>query len=245
MGIVTFGLLIPAALALIVGPASLPMRTAIAQLWSIAMLAILGGRVEVHGRPPSAPFLLAANHLGYVDILVLMSITPCLFVAKSEISSWPIVRWLARMTDTIFIDRARRADLLAVNAAVTDRLDRGLGIVIFPEATSTDGSGVLPFRSGLLAPAMGRPEGVHHATLSYTTPAGEAPARLAICWWGDMTMVPHVLDLAGLRGFTGRVTFGSQALRDDDRRRLANRLHDAVVADLPPVDTASLSPEPA
>jgi 1-acyl-sn-glycerol-3-phosphate acyltransferase len=92
---------------------------------------------------------------------------------------------------------------------------------------------------------MGRPEGVHHATLSYTTPAGEAPASLAICWWGDMTMVPHVLDLAGLRGFTGRVTFGSQALRDDDRRRLANRLHDAVVADLPPVDTASLSPEPA
>ena len=245
IAIVTLVLLVPMVFGLLMGRSSLPMRMRVAQMWSAALLAILGARIEVRGPVPTGPFLLAANHLGYVDVLVLGSLMPCVFVARSDMASWPIIGWLARTTDTIYIDRARRSDLLAVNAAVTERLDRGQGVVIFPEATSTDGAEVLRFRSGLLEPAMGRPTGVHHATLSYTTPAGEKPARLAVCWWGDMTLVPHVLELAGLRGFTGRVDFGCEPVLDDDRHRLARRLHEAVQASLPPVETESHGPEQA
>ena len=207
------------------------VRSRVFRAWCRGVTRILGLRVAVLGQPPAAPFFLVSNHLGYLDIVTLGSVLPAVFVSKAEVSGWPVMGWLARGVNTVFVDRGRRRDLTRVNARLDGLLDHAAGVVVFPEGTSTDGSGVLPFRPGLLEPAVRRQRPVSHAALSYRTGPGERPAADAVCWWGDMTFGPHFVELLGLAGLEATIRFGGQPLRDADRRRLAERLHQAVVQD--------------
>lgn len=207
-------------------------RGHIFRVWCRGVTAILGMRVAVVGRPPAAPFFLVSNHLGYLDIVTLGSVLPAVFVSKAEVSGWPVMGLLARGVNTVFVDRGRRRDLTRVNARLDRLLDHAEGVVVFPEGTSTDGAGVLPFRPGLLEPAVRADRPVSHAALAYATGPGEPPAADAVCWWGDMTFGPHFLELLGLAGLEATIRFGGQPLRDVDRRRLAERLHRAVEQDL-------------
>src|SRR6266545_1496565 len=137
------------------------------QFWSRAVCRILGLRVIVHGPPPRPPFFLVANHLGYVDTLVLPTVLKCFFVAKSEVVSWPVLGILVRTVYTIFIERGRRADLVRANDLVAERLGAGNGVVVFPEATSTDGHKVVPFKPGLLEAAIRSGVGISCAAIAY------------------------------------------------------------------------------
>jgi 1-acyl-sn-glycerol-3-phosphate acyltransferase len=84
--------------------------------WAKLMLRLLGANLRVAGAPPQVSFFLVANHLSYVDMLVLAAQMDCIFVAKSEIAGWPLVGFLSRQMQTIFVDRHHKRDLLRVNA---------------------------------------------------------------------------------------------------------------------------------
>src|SRR5207237_719547 len=84
------------------------------------------------GRPPSPPFLLAANHLSYVDVFVLASRLPVRFVAKVEVRRWPVLGPISRGFGTIFINRSDRRDIPRVLAEIEQALGRGEGIILFP-----------------------------------------------------------------------------------------------------------------
>lgn len=200
--------------------------------WAKAMVRLFGLKLNVCGQPPAAPFLLVANHLSYVDVIVLAAQFDCIFVAKSEIAQWPLFGWLSRQMNTIFIDRQRKRDLLRVNALLGQALAAGQNVVLFPEGTTTAGETVLPFKSGLLEPAVRAGRSVAYASLCYRTAPDEAPAAEAICWWGAMEFVPHLLKLFALRGFDGKLMFGAEALFAFDRKVLAKHLHAAVKRDL-------------
>jgi 1-acyl-sn-glycerol-3-phosphate acyltransferase len=145
--------------------------------------------------------------------------------------------------------------VLAAGAAMQASLDAGVGVVVFPEGTSTDGSGVAPFRTPLFehAAATGLP--VHAAALAFSTPAGSPPAREAVCWWGDMELLPHLAALLRLPSIEARVSFAPEPIVDADRKRLAARLH-ALVGDEaarlredddaedPPLAAAAAFPQP-
>ena len=213
------------------GDGTTRLRGRIFRVWCRGVTAILDLRVRVLGAPPAAPFFLVSNHLGYLDIVTLGSVLPAVFVSKAEVARWPVMGVLAKGVNTVFVDRGRRRDLTRVNARLDALLDRAEGVVVFPECTSTDGGGVLPFRPGLLEPAVRRRRAVSHAALAYVTAPGEPPASQAVCWWGDMTFGPHFLGLLGLAGLEATIRFGGQPLWDADRRRLAERLQRAVVQD--------------
>lgn len=200
--------------------------------WAQAMVRLFGLRLTVRGAPPVAPFLLVANHLSYVDVIVLAAQFDCVFVAKSEIARWPLLGWLSRRMHTIFIDRQRKRDLLRVNALLAERLAAGENIVLFPEGTTTAGETLLPFKAGLLEPAVRMGRHVSYASLSYRTPADEAPAAEAVCWWGEMEFMPHLRKLFALAGFDGELVFGAAPLFASSRKVLATRLHAAVAHDL-------------
>lgn len=192
--------------------------------WARIVASILGLRIDASCNAPAAPFLLVSNHLSYVDVIVFASQLHCVFVAKKDVESWPIIGTLCRSVGTIFIDRRNRRDLARVNDAIAQALEEGRGIILFAEGTSTNGTSVLPFRSSLLeAPAI-QEFPVSYAAMSYRVLADDPPASLSVCWWGDMTFGSHFAELLRLRRIQAAVSFGSTEICADDRKVLAERL---------------------
>jgi 1-acyl-sn-glycerol-3-phosphate acyltransferase len=187
------------------------------------------------GALPRAPFFLVANHLSYVDVIVLASQVDCRFIAKQDISTWPLIGLLCRSVGTIFIDRNNRRDIARVNAQVEQALAEGRGVVLFPEGTSSQGTTVLPFKPGLLELAARAGLAVSYATLSYGVPDRETPAHLSVCWWGDMTFIIHLSGLLRLSEIDATLTFGRETIRGGDRKDLASQLHAAVKQEFIPV----------
>lgn len=232
-----------------------PIQLWICRTWARGVVAILGLSVDVVGAPPPPPFVLVSNHLGYLDIVTLMAHAPAVFVSRADVSGWPVLGRLARAGGTLFLEREVRRDVLRINALMHDVLAQGLGVVVFPEGTSSGGDEVLAFRSSLLEPAVALSTPVHWAALTYATPPGAPHARDAVCWWGEMTFPDHFWRLLCLRRIRAGLRFGATPLRADGRHALAGALQDAVArglaemrercADTPPRQGLVERPTPA
>jgi 1-acyl-sn-glycerol-3-phosphate acyltransferase len=198
------------------------------RLWSRGLCRAFGVHVRAAGTPPAPPFVLVSNHVSYLDILVLGTRLPCVFVAKAEIDGWPLFGAICRAVNTIFIDRKAKRELHRVLGRIEETLAAHQGVVIFPEGTSGAGHEVLPFRSPLLElPArLGRP--VHWAAISYRVPEGSPPVHLAVTWWGDMPLGQHLWQFLKLRSVEALVTFGGEPIAAADRKHLAEQLWGAI-----------------
>lgn len=203
--------------------------------WSRFMARVLGMKIAVRGKPPRPPFFLVTNHLSYLDILLLATQLDCLFVARSDLSSWPVLGHLATRMKTIYIDRSLRKDVVRVKALLHEALADGEGIVVFPEGTSTGGAQVNPFKPSLLELAVQRNQPISYASVSYRTPEGESPAHLAVCWWGDMTFADHFFNLLKLPHFHAALVFGAEIVVDRDRKLLAEKLRVLISKQFTPV----------
>ena len=212
-------------------------RAWVLHLWARSLTRILGVRVSQSGSTPEGAFLLVSNHLSYVDIILLGGLARCVFVSKAEVARWPVLGPLARTMGTLFIDRTKKRDVVRIASEIRARLDAGQGVVFFPEGTSTPGAEVAAFRSSLLEPAAALDLPVYYASLSYATPAGEAPAAEVVSWWGDMPFAPHLLELLRLPYIEARVSFGEQPIRANCRKDLAQKLHQAVSSRFVPMPT--------
>ncbi len=196
--------------------------------WGRSVCRAMGVSVDVRGAPPRAPCFLVCNHLSYLDIPLIAGYFDGVFVAKAEVAAWPVMGPLARTMRTIFVNRQSKRDVLRVNRRIEQALERGEGVVVFPEGTSSGGEEVLPFRPALLEPAAASRHPAHYASLAYRTPPGCPPAATAVCWWGDMTFFGHLWGMLALPGFDAVLHFGGEALHESDRKLLAERLHRAV-----------------
>jgi len=90
---------------------------------------------------------IIANHIGYIDGMVLGSIVPGSFVAKSEILEMSVINMVVKVCETIFVDSRKKIAIIRYNREMAKRLNDKINILIFPEGHSTDGSKVLPFYS--------------------------------------------------------------------------------------------------
>jgi lyso-ornithine lipid O-acyltransferase len=215
------------------------------RVWSRGMCRIIGVRIHLTGEPPVAPFLLVSNHLSYIDILAFAATLDCIFVAKSDLASWPVVGTLCRVADVVFVDRQLRRDVSRVNALIGAAVQKGEGVIVFPEGTSTRGETVLPFMSSLLDVAARSAMPVHSATIWYRTTATERPASDSICWWGKMTFPDHFFALVGMSGFDAWITHCDGAITCDERKQLARMLRERVLESFVPVVTAGASDDSA
>jgi 1-acyl-sn-glycerol-3-phosphate acyltransferase len=214
-------------LAVPVNRKSLLSRARWLQRWSRRTLGLLGMEVEVKGKPP-ADGVIASNHLSYLDILVMSSVHPQIFLAKKEVAGWPLFGAFARWAGTEFIDRGRRSDVTAKATGFHRIVGSGLLLTLFLEGTTSDGSTVLPFRTALLEPAIQGGWSVTPCAVHYDA-VGADPAKF-ICYHGNMTLVPHFL------GMIGRVVKAKATLRYGcadrsltDRKQMAARLHEEVL----------------
>ncbi len=202
---------------------SLPARARWLQRTCRRSLRALGVRIHPLGEAPAGA-IIVSNHVSYLDILVLAAIRPVVFVAKGEVRGWPVFGWFARCAGTRFIDRERRGDVARVVAEFAPAVSAGLGIVVFLEGTSTDGKVVRPFRSSLLSSAVAERWPVAPVALAYALPAGHDVAT-EVCWWGDMTLTPHLLHLFTLPRIDASVAWGEVVTAAGDRKELAATLH--------------------
>lgn len=126
-------------------------RAVVSQRWARHFLQILNIQTVIVGDAPLAPpnTLVVANHVSWLDIFALSCGTVSRFVAKREIRDWPLAGYLAHNAGTIFIDRSRRRDASRVNQHLAHALEQGGCMTVFPEATTSDGSGLLPFKASL------------------------------------------------------------------------------------------------
>ena len=190
-----------------------------------AHLKIFSGSVNVSGEIPKSG-LLVSNHLGYLDIVVICSVAPTVFVSKAEVRRWPVFGWLAALGGTIFIQRERRTHVGEVNQEIEKALADGALVVIFPEGTSSNGETVLPFRAPLLEPALRGGHEISLACLRYELDDGDP--KTEVCYWGNHTFFSHLLNLLGKRRVRATLHFGKFNRTTDDRKELAKQLHAAV-----------------
>jgi 1-acyl-sn-glycerol-3-phosphate acyltransferase len=171
-----------ATTALVFPLVGLPRRQRIIRTWCRGLLSILRVEARVHGLPANGlpgNVLIVANHVSWLDIFVLNTVQPARFIAKSELAAWPLVGRLMAGAGTLFIERGRRRDTHKVNKDAADVLAAGDVIAIFPEGTTTDGRGLLPFHGSLLQPIIDADGHVQPIAIGYRTLAGdynEAPA---------------------------------------------------------------------
>ena len=141
--------------------------------WFETFLEILGVEVRALGEPPPASaFLIVANHISWLDIMVLRSLFSTCFIAKEEITRWPVVGPMAREAGTIFIGRNSLSSFRETLAASRKSLDKMIPITVFPEGTTTTGDRLLPFKTGVfdLCTETGSP--ALPVSIRYETPGG-------------------------------------------------------------------------
>ena len=194
--------------------------------WCSFACGILGLRLTVRGSIPCAG-LLVCNHLSYLDIIVLSSVRPCIFVAKSDVAAWPLFGWLACAAGAIFVDRHRRMAAGAVVDLIREAIAGDSLVVLFPEGTSSDGSTVLPFKSALLEPALQLGCPITTGAIDYSLPGGSVADE--VCYWRDMTLVPHLLNLLTKAEIKSKLRLARFDLRGLDRKQLALQLRQGIV----------------
>lgn len=186
----------------------------IPQLFHRTVLKLLGIRVRIHGKPADrGPILFVSNHASYLDIIVLGSVLPTSFVAKSEVAGWPLFGTLARVQNTIFVERraTRAADQ---QLQLQEHFAKKQNLVLFAEGTSSVGLTALPFKSSLFSIVEAQ---AHDATitvqpLSITcTELDGFPMlleeRSLYAWYGDMSLEPHLWDVFKRGHFTVDIRF--------------------------------------
>jgi 1-acyl-sn-glycerol-3-phosphate acyltransferase len=208
------------------GPLTLEKRALWVQQTCRGILNVVGIRYNVDGTPPTHG-LVVANHLSYLDILIISAAMPCFFVAKIEIGGWPFFGKAARLGGTIFIDRSSLDSANSVAAQMTERLKMPIPVLLFPEGTSTDGSKVLRFHSRLIDPATTAGVQITSAAVRYMIEDGTPEEKL--CWGDDTLFVTHLLTTLNTPGFSAKVRFGEPHVYPD-RRTAADTTHAEVTA---------------
>jgi lyso-ornithine lipid O-acyltransferase len=203
------------------GPYTLERRALWLQSTARLVMASLGIRARYEGRPPIEG-LVVANHLSYLDIVILSAAMPCFFVAKVEIDGWPFFGEAARSGGTIFLDRASRSSAHAAANQISERLKLSVPVLLFPEGTSSDGSSVLRFHSRLIDPATTAGAPITAAAIRYVLQDG-TPER-DLCWFGDEQFLSHLWKVLGKAGLSAEVRFGQPRVYVD-RRVAAETTH--------------------
>jgi 1-acyl-sn-glycerol-3-phosphate acyltransferase len=235
---VLVNMLLMLAYGLCVGPAR-RRRRPVQVLWCRLLCRLAGLRVRSSGTPRNqGATLFAANHVSYLDIPVIARFADATFVAKAEVARWPLFGQAARLTGTIFIERVG-AEARAQGRRMLDRLAAGENLMLFAEGTSTDGSAVAPFKSTLFGIAENPPPEldimVQPVSITYARALDGTPLvgdlRDLYCWFGDATLLPHLMRMLSLPGVEVDLRFHQPiAIAGMGRKEIARRAQAAVAA---------------
>jgi 1-acyl-sn-glycerol-3-phosphate acyltransferase len=197
--------------------------------WARGMLRILGIELRLRGTPPAhGPMLLVANHISWLDILVMHAAGHCRFVSKAQVKRWPLIGTLATGAGTLYIERESRRDAMRVVHHMAEALRAGDVLAIFPEGTTSDGRALLPFHGNLIQAAISADAPVQPVALSFIDRA-TGQTSFAASYIGDDTLMGSLWRTAAAAPLVAVVKFGdAQTAHGRGRRAWAAQLRDAV-----------------
>lgn len=191
--------------------------------WSYKLMRLLDIRVVVEGDLPKRldNTLIVANHISWLDILVIFTVIHPRFVAKKEIADWPVLGWFTKLGNTVFIERENKRSMLQVNQQLSALLAAGDYIAIFPEGGTSSGESVQKFKAGLFEPIYSAKGSVLPVALQYLDGAGKINTRPA--YIGDMSLLRSIWNVLSCAKLTIKVTFTEPLVTTQfaDRNQLA------------------------
>ncbi len=192
-------------------------------VWASRSLAALGIALDAQGTPRPGPVLLTANHVSWLDILAIDAVQPVRFVSKADVRHWPVLGWMVACGGTLFIERERKRDAMRVVHQVAQALQAGETVAVFPEGTTSDGAGLLPFHANLLQAAIATQTPVQAVAIRYCD--AQAPVSAAAAYIGETTLAQSLWRVAMAQELrVSVVVLDSQGTRHLDRRALAQKL---------------------
>jgi 1-acyl-sn-glycerol-3-phosphate acyltransferase len=200
--------------------------------WCKQLLGIFQMRLSVLGAEhlEDAHYLMAANHISWIDIHVINAFKPHYFVAKSEVASWPIFGWMAKQLGTLFIERGKSNSIRNMIQEIAEQLSQK-AICIFPEGTSTDGWQVAPFKPNLFEAAIVASTPVYVLAIQYfdlqTGKKTTAPAFI-----GDMGLVDSMWNLICSPPICAQISISEKLPALKDRKALAELSQSLITAQL-------------
>lgn len=197
--------------------------------WSRQMLCIMGVELLVRDTPPgTGPALLVANHVSWLDILVMNAAHPARFVSKADVKHWPVLGSLITGAGTLYIERESRRDAMRVVHHMAERLQAQDTLAVFPEGTTGDGRTLLPFHANLFQAAIAAQAPVVPVALRFVDGASgqrsDAPVFI-----GDTTLVASIWTTLRASSLQAVVAYGEPQTHDGrDRRAWAQDLRTEV-----------------
>lgn len=201
------------------------------QHWATGLLAILNIKLNCHGKLPSMEVprvLLAANHVSWLDVCVLMAACPTRFVAKAEISRWPILGTLCRNANTLFIERSKRSDTIRINQQISDVLEASERVAVFPEGTTTNGKQLNHFHASLLQSAITADALLYPVAICYRNTIGGICEEAA---YVDSSLIMSLQAILCQTSITAELTFTEPIQCGMKNRRELARLAEKAIAD--------------
>jgi 1-acyl-sn-glycerol-3-phosphate acyltransferase len=200
----------------------------IIQFWCKRLLSIFEIKVEVQGLDSflsnQKQYLMVANHISWMDIIVIQSIKPSIFVAKSDVASWPLFGWVAQMTGTIFIKREKVSDIKKALKKMKRRLIKR-SVCIFPEGTSTNGRYLLPFKSNLFQSSIDTNKSILPLCLRYKQKGiySDKPAFV-----DDMSLVDSIMKIKNENDISVEVDVLQPIRPQGNRKELAVYIQEII-----------------
>jgi 1-acyl-sn-glycerol-3-phosphate acyltransferase len=165
-----------------------PTQCRAIEQWAQQALGIMGVTLRTKGLPASGPVIRVANHISWLDILVMHAASHCRFVAKADISRWPLIGAMTTAAHSLYITRESSRDAMRVVHRMADALRQGDILAVFPEGTTGDGSALLPFHGNLLQAAITLDAPIQPVALKFVD-AMTGQRSFAPCYIGDDTLV--------------------------------------------------------
>jgi 1-acyl-sn-glycerol-3-phosphate acyltransferase len=189
--------------------------------------ACCGVRARIEGEPLKTRVLVAANHISWLDILVLGGAAPVVFVARGDMQAWPLVGWAAGLNDSIFVAREARSSVKGQADTLRQALADGRAVGLFPEGTTDGGRALLPFRASLFASLFPPLDGVQvqPVAIDYGAAADE------VVWLGEEAFganAKRILSRPGTIRATLRFLAPIDPREAGDRKALAARAREQV-----------------
>lgn len=211
------------------------------KFFSRFILKIFNLILEVKNKPADdQKFLLVSNHMGFVDILMLASCFPSVFVTSVEMKETPFLGLLTEMGGCIYVERRSRTRIVEEMHSIVESLRKGFKVVLYPEATSTNGEQVLPFKKTLMMAAAHAEVPIQPVVVNFRQINGEEFTlkwRDHVCWYGDIPFITSMWKSAVLKEVIAEVEFLEQIFStpNDDRTAVADKAHALISAKFVPV----------
>lgn len=201
------------------------LRNRCVRAWCRLTSRILNLRIYRHGKPGAQAQLWVANHISWIDILALATEHDLVFIAKHEISTWPLLGPIFKGIGTLFIRRGDRDATLEMSQRMKSSLKEGISLMLFPEATTTDGKEVRRFASKLFEPAVETQSQIQPIALRYLGQCGDIAPFI-----GEDTFLAHLTRVLTLKDIPLLISYGEPVHPQSlTKEQLARSLRDSVI----------------